>query len=183
VPVVKLTPAPAGCRRVHEDMAAKVRLAKNQRRTVQRGRRQGRHHRLRAHQQTCFFFSILPACCRWFILKDGKIFWFKSDLVGPVRFDSSLQHTSCLPVPLLPRRCLPDRSLDSAPLFQSVFVVYSCVRGSPKLDWGARVPFAPVLFLLCLLIGSNSSLCSEPAPTSRPNLFASRARSRGASLR
>lgn len=26
--------------------------------------------------------------CRWFILKDGKIFWFKTDIVGPV----SLSH-------------------------------------------------------------------------------------------
>ena len=24
--------------------------------------------------------------CRWFILKQGKIFWFKSDVVTPVRF-------------------------------------------------------------------------------------------------
>ncbi len=22
--------------------------------------------------------------CSWFILKDGKIFWFKTDIVGPV---------------------------------------------------------------------------------------------------
>ena len=23
--------------------------------------------------------------CRWFVLKQGKIFWFKSDIVTPVR--------------------------------------------------------------------------------------------------
>ncbi len=23
--------------------------------------------------------------CRWFVLKDGKIFWFKTDIVNPVR--------------------------------------------------------------------------------------------------
>lgn len=27
----------------------------------------------------------LQCCCSWFILKDGKIFWFKTDIVGPVR--------------------------------------------------------------------------------------------------
>lgn len=35
--------------------------------------------------------------CRWFVLKQGKIFWFKSDIVTPVRAQAS-QFCGCIKI-------------------------------------------------------------------------------------
>jgi hypothetical protein len=33
--------------------------------------------------------GVTVCCCRWFVLKQGKIYWFKSDVVTPVSNDAA----------------------------------------------------------------------------------------------
>ena len=55
-----------------------------------------------------------PRACSWFILKDGKIFWFKTDIVGPVRRWPG-------------RGCRPRRARCSSP------ASFRCRRPTPEL--------------------------------------------------
>ena len=93
------TPPLCQCRGVHEDVAAKVNPGSQ---AEQPCGADGGKTRPGVPSPTA---GPMPGsaeracacpCCRWFILKDGKIFWFKSDIVGPVR--------RSLPLALLPRR-------------------------------------------------------------------------------
>lgn len=74
----KLTACPA-YRRVHQDLAPKV---------FQQAFCSGSAADLQ------LAVPDMRSPCRWFVLKQGKIFWFKSDIVSPVRTVFCCGHSS-----------------------------------------------------------------------------------------
>lgn len=85
---------------------------------------------------------------RWFVLKDGKIFWFKTDIVGPVSGMARLSAGNS------PARCL---LLNAGPAQAAM----------PYLPRPASCPPltpAPVLQRACSYLGARPSVHVHPAP-------------------